>query len=128
MSNLRSELEALVLKINPPVNVFPSAPGNPIGAQIDCSTEDSVSHDQITTAQKMSRNIGKVHLLTMGYSPTDGARLMPMTEAMEDIFTLGVKEMAESFNNIVHSQSQIQADSLDAVNRQTAIPDWRSTP
>ena len=51
-----------------------------------------------------------------------------MTEAMEDIFTLGVKEMAESFNNIVHSQSQIQVDSLDAVNRQTAIPDWRSTP
>ena len=118
MSNLRSELEALILEIDPPVNVFPSALGNPIGVQIDCSTEDSVSHDQITTAQKMSRNIGKVQLLTMSYSPTDGARLMPMTEAMEDIFQLGVKEMAESFNNIVHSKSQIQADSLDAVNRQ----------
>ena len=110
------------------MNVFPSAPGNPIGAQIDCSTDDSVSHDQIMTAQKMSCNIGKVHFLTMGYSPTNGARQMPMTEAMEDIFTLGVKKMDESFNNIVHSQSQIQADSLDAVNRQTAIPDWRSTP
>ena len=64
----------------------------------------------------------------MGYSPTDGARLIPMTEAMEDIVQLGVEEMAELFNNIVHSQSQIQADSLDAVNRQTAVPDWRSTP
>ena len=105
-----------------------SAPGNPIGAQIDCSTEDSVSNDHITTQQKMSRNIGKIHLLTMGYSPTDGARLNPMTEPVEDIFSLGVKEMAESFNNLVHSQSQIQADSFDAVNMQTAVPDWQSTP
>ena len=64
----------------------------------------------------------------MGYCPTDGARLNSMTEAMDDIFVLGVKEMAESFNNIVHSQSKNQADSLDAVNRQTAVPDWRSTP
>ena len=80
------------------------------------------------TAQKMSRNIRKNHLLTMGYSPTDGPQLMLMTEAMEDIFTLGVKEMADYFNNIVHSHSQIQADSLNAVNMQTAVPDWRSTP
>ena len=72
----------------------------------------------------MSRNIGKVHLLTMGYCPMAGPRLLPMSEAMADIFTLGVKEMAESFNNIVHSQSQAQVDSLDATNRQTAVPDW----
>ena len=51
-----------------------------------------------------------------------------MTNTMDDIFALGVKEMAESFNNIVHSQSQAQADSLDAVNQQMALPDWRSTP
>ena len=128
VSNLRSELEALVLKINPPANVFPSTPGNHIGAQIDCSNKDLLSQDQVTTAQKMSHNIGKVHLLAMGYCPTDGPRLLPMTEAMTDIFTLGMKEMAESFNNIVHSQSQAQANSLDAVNRQTADPAWRSTP
>ena len=76
----------------------------------------------------MSRNIGKVDLLTMGYCPTEGVRLLPMTNTMDDIFALGVKEMAESFNNIVHSQSQAQADSLDAVNRQVALPDWQSTP
>ena len=105
VSNLRSELEALVLQINPLVNVFPSAPGNHIGAQIDCSNEDSLSQDQVTTVQEMSRNIGKVHLLTMGYCPTDGPRLLPMTEAMTGIFTLGMKEMTESFNNIVHLQS-----------------------
>jgi len=128
VNTLRSELEALVLKINPPLNVLPSAPGNPIGAEIACSAEDSVSNDHVTTQQKMSRNIGKMHLLTMGYCPTDGARLNPMTEAVEEIFSLGVKEMTESFNNLVHSQSQVQADSLDAVNRQTAVPDWRSTP
>ena len=69
-----------------------------------------------------------MHLLTMGYSPTEGAKLNDMTEAMEEIFALGVKEMAESFNNIVHSMSQTQATSLDTVNRQTDVPDWRSTP
>jgi hypothetical protein len=128
VNTLRAELEALVHKINPPVTVLPSAPGNPIGAQIDCSTEDSVSNDHITSQQKMSRNIGKMHLLTMGYCPTEGPRLNSMTQEIEDIFSLGVKEMAESFNNIVHSRSRNQADSLDAVNRQTDVPDWRSTP
>ena len=59
----------------------------------------------------------------MGYCPTEGARLLPMSEAMADIFALGVKKMAESFNNIVQSQSQAQVDSLDAVNWQTAVPD-----
>ena len=54
----------------------------------------------------MSRNILKMHLLTMGYCPMEGPRLNSMTQEMEDIFSLGVKEMAESFNNIVHSQSQ----------------------
>ena len=121
-------MEALILKINPPANMFPSAPGSPIGAQIDCRNEDYLSQYQVTTAQKMSRNIEKVHLLTMGYCPTDGPRLLTMTEPITDIFTLGVKEMAGSFNSIVHSQSQAQADSLDAVNRQTVVPDWRSTP
>ena len=128
VNTLRDELEALVNKINPPVNMLPLAPGNPIGAHIDCSNEDSISDDIITTKQKMSRNIGKMHLLTMGYSPTEGAKLNDMTEAMEEIFALGVKEMAESFNNIVHSMSQTQANSLDTVNRQTDVPDWRSTP
>ena len=128
MSNLRSELEALVLKINPPVNVFPSAPSNPIEAQIDCSNEDSLSQDQVMTAQKMSHNVRKIHLLTMGYSPTDGPRLLSMTETMADIFMLGLKEIDKSFKNIMLLQSQAQADSLDTVNRQTAVPDWRSTP
>ena len=46
-----------------------------------------------------------------------------MSKAMADIFALDVKEMDESSNDIVHPQSQAQADLLDAVNRQTAVPD-----
>ena len=42
----------------------------------------------------MGRNIGKVHLLTMGFSPKEGAKLLPMSKAMNDIFALGIKKMA----------------------------------
>ena len=102
-----------------------------IGSQIDCSTDGvtgALGQDPALSAQKTTRNIGKVQLLTMSYCPTEGAKLLPMSDGMVEIFVMGVKEMAESFNNIVHSQSETQADSLDAVNRQTAVPDWRFTP
>ena len=121
----------LVIRLNPPANVISSTPTSHIGAKINCSNNDitcTLGQDQVTTAQKMSINIGKVHLLTMGYCPTKGVKLFPMTDAMADIFELVVKGMAELFNDIVYSQSQPQADSLDAVNRQTAVPDWQSTP
>ena len=97
----------------------------------DCDELDESKRNlryQVTTAQKMSRNIRKNHPMAMGYSPTDGPRLLSTTETMADIFMLGLKEIDKSFKNIMLLQSQAQADSLDTVNRQTAVPDWRSTP
>ena len=88
----------------------------------------SLGLNNAMSAKKRKREIGKVHLLTMGYSKKDGAKLLPMSDAMTEIFNLGVKEMAEAFSNVVHLQSMEQADSLDYANRQTAVTDWRATP
>ena len=125
---LKAEATEALLRLNPPPQTIPLTPAGSLPpGEIDY--EDPITSDQTCPkTMRLRRNLGKLRLFTMGYTPDEGVKLLELRPTIVELFSLGPKDMSESFSNQLQATSEEQGNSLDCINRQTSLPDWSMTP
>ena len=95
IQSLQTELAEVLLRIHPPPATIPATPTSqyPVTSiDLNDDTLSSLCPNLVASASRKKCNVGKVLMLTMGYSKKDGPKLLQMRESITDIFEMSVKK------------------------------------